>query len=171
VLNHSFTAVKGRFRWKLPKLLATIFSWALTFTAVVVGWVFFRATSLDGALSILSGMAGMNGVSVPAGILAQMQFAEPIWQWLGIQARMGGGAVFISTWGWSLALVIVAVAAPNVHDLFYSYLADESHAGNVAPKSRWQWHPNRRWAMLLAFLLVMGVSTLGQISEFLYFNF
>jgi len=63
------------------------------------------------------------------------------------------------------------VSAPNVHDLFYRYLANESRTGKVAPPSRWQWQASKSWALLLAFLLVMGVSTLGQVSEFLYFNF
>ncbi|MBO6948163.1 MAG: MBOAT family protein [Rhodospirillales bacterium] len=34
---------------------------ALTFLCVVVGWVFFRAETFDGALSVLGGMAGLNG--------------------------------------------------------------------------------------------------------------
>lgn len=33
----------------------------VTFLAIVVGWVFFRATSFSGAFDMLSGMIGMNG--------------------------------------------------------------------------------------------------------------
>lgn len=41
------------------------FARILTFMAIVVGWVFFRAESLEGALLILKGMAGLNGVDLP----------------------------------------------------------------------------------------------------------
>jgi hypothetical protein len=116
-------------------------------------------------------MAGLNGISLPAGILAQLQFATPLLQLFDVQASQGGGAVLVSTWAWSLALLLLAVSAPNVHDLFYRYLANESRTGKVAPLSSWQWQASKGWALLLAFLLVMGVSTLGQVSEFLYFNF
>ena len=36
--------------------------WALTFFAVVCGWVLFRATSFQVAASVLSGMFFMNGL-------------------------------------------------------------------------------------------------------------
>ena len=42
-----------------------VLGWALTFVAVVVAWVFFRANSFDAALAMLGAMAGANGVAVP----------------------------------------------------------------------------------------------------------
>jgi len=41
--------------------LPAAISWAVTFVAVMVGWVFFRAPSLHRAQVILAGMAGLNG--------------------------------------------------------------------------------------------------------------
>jgi alginate O-acetyltransferase complex protein AlgI len=40
-------------------------SWAVTFTAVLIAWVFFRAPSLQRAQVILTGMAGLNGFTWP----------------------------------------------------------------------------------------------------------
>ena len=40
-------------------------AWALTLGAVMVGWVFFRAPSLQRAQVILSGMAGLSGFVWP----------------------------------------------------------------------------------------------------------
>ena len=37
----------------------------MTLLAVVVGWVFFRARDFDAALSMLGGMVGRNGLTVP----------------------------------------------------------------------------------------------------------
>jgi len=44
------------------KAAAPFAGWALTLFAVIVAWVFFRATTVDGAGAMLGGMAGMNGV-------------------------------------------------------------------------------------------------------------
>ena len=38
----------------------------ITFLAVMVAWVFFRAEDFDAATRILAGMAGLNGVQLPA---------------------------------------------------------------------------------------------------------
>jgi alginate O-acetyltransferase complex protein AlgI len=40
-------------------------AWALTLGAVMVGWVFFRAPSLERAQVVLTGMAGLNGFAGP----------------------------------------------------------------------------------------------------------
>jgi len=56
-INHAFRSLGGR----LPVAVA----WVLTFSAVVVGWVFFRAQTVGGALSILRAMfGGSNAGSV-----------------------------------------------------------------------------------------------------------
>ncbi len=46
-----------RTRIQLPSAVA----WPLTFVAVMVGWVFFRAHSMDTTQRILAGMVGLNG--------------------------------------------------------------------------------------------------------------
>ena len=53
VVNHLWR----RTGLRMPPAIA----WALTFGAVMVGWVFFRAPSLQRAQVILPGMAGLNG--------------------------------------------------------------------------------------------------------------
>ena len=68
-INHAFDAVVGKSRlprWTgLPAL-------ALTFLAVVVGWVFFRAETLGGAFAMLQGMVGLHGAYLPAQIIAPL---------------------------------------------------------------------------------------------------
>ena len=39
-----------------------------TFVAVAISWVLFRAETLDGALRVYSGMAGVNGISLPVAV-------------------------------------------------------------------------------------------------------
>jgi D-alanyl-lipoteichoic acid acyltransferase DltB (MBOAT superfamily) len=65
VINHAWHAVLRRLG--CDPTITTIWGRAagrlLTFLAVVVGWVFFRAADWQGATDILSAMAGMNGVA------------------------------------------------------------------------------------------------------------
>ena len=46
-----------RLQITLPKQL----SWLITFLFVSIGWVFFRATSMDSAIKIFKGLSGQNG--------------------------------------------------------------------------------------------------------------
>jgi alginate O-acetyltransferase complex protein AlgI len=50
------------FPLRLPRPAAV----ALTFVLVTVGWVFFRETTTEGVGSMLSAMAGLNGIGQPA---------------------------------------------------------------------------------------------------------
>jgi len=63
-LHGAYVAVNHRWQRFGIRLPAAI-SWALTFVAVMVGWVFFRAPSLPRAQVILAGMAGLNGFAWP----------------------------------------------------------------------------------------------------------
>ncbi|NEQ39953.1 MAG: hypothetical protein F6K40_28410 [Okeania sp. SIO3I5] len=45
----------------MQKLLA----WAITFVAVIISWVLFRAENIQDGLDILQTMAGFNGVVIP----------------------------------------------------------------------------------------------------------
>ncbi|MEM1287703.1 MAG: MBOAT family protein, partial [Pseudomonadota bacterium] len=47
--------------------------WAITMLLVIIGWVFFRASSLGAAFEMLAGMVGANGVGVRADYLWQIK--------------------------------------------------------------------------------------------------
>ena len=59
-LHGVYVAINHLWR-RLGIPLPAAISWAVTFVAVMVGWVFFRAPSLQRAQVILAGMAGLNG--------------------------------------------------------------------------------------------------------------
>src|SRR5216684_181793 len=50
--------------------LSRFTGWAVTFIAVVVGWVFFRADSLETTFGMMQSMFGGNGIPLPAHIVA-----------------------------------------------------------------------------------------------------
>jgi alginate O-acetyltransferase complex protein AlgI len=60
-LHGAFLAINHLWRRSGLQLPGAI-AWAVTFGAVMIGWVFFRAPSLERAQVILTGMAGLNGL-------------------------------------------------------------------------------------------------------------
>src|SRR5262245_41497677 len=67
VVNHAWRALRARLGHDLKRSSrwGRALGCLVTFVAVVVGWVVFRADSLDTASSLLRAMAGMNGLVVP----------------------------------------------------------------------------------------------------------
>ena len=161
-INHGWRAVAPAWlraaRWWRP------LAWGLTFMAVVVAWVPFRAVDLDAAGRILAGMAGLNGVAVPAA----MARALPQLEALGLTAMPGGGRQFVEAWLWIAALLAVALACPNSQQIMGRMRPALDHDGGTG---RLVWAPSRRWAAASAVLAALGVLSLARVSEFLYFQF
>ena len=82
---------------------------ALTFIAVTITWVFFRAATWTGALAMLDGMTGLNGVILPQGLAA-----------LGLKT---GSVAPFDTGGlvWLFVLLLVAWFTPNTQQWMGRY--------------------------------------------------
>jgi alginate O-acetyltransferase complex protein AlgI len=152
VVNHAWRAARARAPGvRLPPGVALWLGRLLTFAAVVVAWVFFRADSLAAAKALLEGMAGLNGITK----------ADPYY--FGITQLRWLAAMFVIVW-----------ALPNAQQMLHRHRpALETYPGEVSPP-RWQrlaWRPARAWALLTAALLVAAVINLTRVSEFLYYQF
>ncbi len=166
-INHAWSQRRGKRPASRGGRLA---GWALTFFAVVLAWVFFRATSLDAALRLLAGMAGLNGVSLPEAIALRLPgLAAPL-QALGVAFTPGGGGQFVATWAWIAALAPIAWLAPNSQQWLRAY-RPALGARPAAPAPGWRWRPTPRWALAVGALSGIGVLTLSHVTEFLYFQF
>ncbi|WP_254442004.1 MBOAT family O-acyltransferase [Duganella vulcania] len=146
VVNHALRGLLGE--RKHPAL--SVAGWALTMFAVVVGWVFFRASSVEVGISILKAMAGgtlpeqMAGSSL--GLNRIMELTSALW--------------------WLVAGTAICVLLPNA----YQWL------GRGILHEREQQFNHGRGGVLLGALLVLiflllAVCETRGISEFLYFNF
>ncbi|QBG36354.1 MBOAT family O-acyltransferase [Litorilituus sediminis] len=180
MLNLAWQAIKAQYHIALnPGKIYVFFAWLLTFLAVIVGWVFFRAVSLDGALTILQGMLGLNGISVPNAILSRLGEAGNLLQTWGVTPSHGG-AVFVKTWLWNITLLAFVLTLPNVQDLFAKEQGTLSNYSQVNDNTFWPtwsksktitWSSTTRWAAFSGACLALGILTLSQVSEFLYFQF
>lgn len=63
VLNHAWRGLRKRLPLP-PSHLENGLAWLITFLAVTIGWVFFRAPTLWGAHQMLAAMSGANGSGV-----------------------------------------------------------------------------------------------------------
>src|ERR1700738_4711436 len=135
-------------------------SWIITFLAVVIAWVFFRARTMAGAWQMLGGLFGFEAGSsgyASSGILRLMDLPVLV----GEQRLLliGSGAV-------ALALLI-ALCLPNVPQLF-----GYREYRRAPEKMAWlRWRPNAAWALVSATAFAISLFGMWQRLEFLYFQF
>jgi alginate O-acetyltransferase complex protein AlgI len=153
-INHAWSALRTRF-FGPPGRLEQSAAWILTFVAVVVGWVFFRSTTLEGSLGMLMSMAGANGFAPPPSV-------EP-------------ASNLPALWAWCLMLGVIAFGMPNTQDIMGAHLPpicrppEPTHA--ATGNSALLFKPSLSWAAAVAALLAASLVCLPQPTSFLYFNF
>ncbi len=162
-IHHAWSALAGG--WRLPRPLAV----ALTFLAVIVGWVFFRAASLPQALDILAGMAGMHGVALPDALASRLGPLKDSLGALGVDFYLGGGAQFVSTWVGVAFAAGIAFALPNTQEWHrrFAPALEAVTAGRHGAHLRL----SGVWASGLGLAFALCFVMLSQPSEFLYFQF
>ncbi|HME22381.1 MAG TPA: MBOAT family O-acyltransferase [Acetobacteraceae bacterium] len=175
VVNHAWRLRRPRW-WPsvgTSGLIAELGCWALTFLFVVVAEVFFRATSLGAAFALLQGMTGANGVTLP---MALIPHAAPLLEWMGLHAPgvWESGSEFVQVWGWIAAGLIVVLGMPNILEILADH--DPALGFKVRPAGRTRllravtWSPAPSWAGL-SLVTVLGLLSLGRLSDFLYWHF
>ncbi|MGB3724627.1 MAG: MBOAT family protein [Glaciecola sp.] len=169
---HLWQAITHTFPWLImPRIL----SWFITMLAVIIAWVFFRATTLDGAFVMLNGMFGVNGIALPNGIMSRLGEIGTLLTHAGVTATNGGGSLMAKAIMFIFFGSVVVLALPNIYQIFSKVEAALSNETSFK-QAFWghtylSWQANRRWAILCSLLLLTGLMTLGQISDFLYFQF
>lgn len=142
VINHA---------WKKRKLkMPAWLGWLITFNFVNVSFVFFRSKTLAGAMAMLKGMAGLNGVMLHKSlakfkILGNMGITFGGW----LDAIKGND----QTWIMTLCVLLIAVLWKNSME--------------IVSRVRPAWG----WFALLLIVAFWSLLDMGKVSEFLYFQF
>lgn len=131
----------------MPKWLA----WLITFSFVNAAWVFFRATTVNQAVSVLKGMIGLNGIEYPS-------IAHALNRALSITLKTDVQLLFTSQqiMQYCAALLIflgIVVFAKNT--------VERMNAFNM----------NMAKVVFLSILTTASILSLSKVSAFLYFNF
>lgn len=146
--------------------------WAgvLTFLAVMLAWIFFRAPDVATAWDITGALVGANGVSLPRGLASH---AVGLAQW-GLHPAFDG-IRWIELAGPGLPVLLgamlLAFKAPNTQEIFFLY--EPAIERIFQPTGRWafSWRPTRRWSVGFAALFVACIFGMNRVTEFLYFQF
>jgi D-alanyl-lipoteichoic acid acyltransferase DltB (MBOAT superfamily) len=144
---------------------------AVTFAAVVAGWVIFRADSVSSATAMLRGMAGMNGFELPDQWLAKW---GALGQWLvasGVPFSDARGLVSRGLVTWIVILLAVVWLAPNTQQIMAKFEPALLIPADMASAKRLAWRPNVAFALLTAAVAFAAIVNLHRQSEFLYFQF
>ncbi|QKI88895.1 MBOAT family O-acyltransferase [Thiomicrorhabdus xiamenensis] len=153
VINHSWHQIRSKLPF-MPKSVGFLeirLGHLITFLAVVVAWVFFRAADIGTALSILHSMAGMNEITAES-YLVPLDMAIPV--------------IF--------GLLFLAWFAPNTQQIVGYTGPDKLDAGEFEPEPPKQviaWKPAPQWVLAVGALAGLSVMSLSKVSEFLYFQF
>lgn len=152
VINHGWHAFRRMLGQNPNAPLSAHFhslSVLLTFLAVTVAWVFFRADTVDHALTILHVMMGGNGFSLQSANALVHQ---------------------VTTRNFILAGLLIAWFAPNTQTIMQNFrpALDLPTAMSV---TRLKWMPNYKWAVCHAVVALFGLLSFSELSEFIYFQF
>jgi D-alanyl-lipoteichoic acid acyltransferase DltB (MBOAT superfamily) len=167
MVNHAWLKLRGPQAADMPRSIAG----ALTFVAVVIGWVFFRAADVSTAWRMLRGMAGLNGTAMPPALLDRMGAPGMALRHFGVTASsMLGGFAFTAMWVWVLGLLALAWLAPNTQQIMERA---EPALGAIAGRapSLLRWAPVPRWGLAIGAVAAVGLLSVTRGREFLYWQF
>ena len=148
----------------------------ITFLAVTLSFVLFRAESVNGAMNIIKSMIGLNGISLPSNLKNILGFLEEynlvVFEDMFVNYIFGHspffGIIFI------IILFFITLILPNTQQIMRTYNSGfEMWTGKVSrPQYKWmEWKPNFYWCILIGIMFVVSIMNLTKGSEFLYFQF
>ena len=149
------------------------FAWALTFLAIVFAWVLFRADNLASASSVYAAMIGLNGIDLPANLLAKAGLIGDALIALGIEARPSADFVLWQPISaiWITALLLVVLFCPNSIEWLGRFVRYFEVNRQQLPAVLAWWPPLLPAIIVAALLFYTMVQINNAPSEFLYFQF
>jgi alginate O-acetyltransferase complex protein AlgI len=146
MLNHGWIALVGR-RPILKDVCYPGLGSAITFLAVTIAWVFFRADSLTSAGHILAAMFDPQA----------------------LRTRTVASSFLLL----EVALLVVVWLAPNSQQLLGSHLKVCEVDQPLIDKdpSPWRWQPTLPWLVATGGIFGVAFTALSRSGEFIYFNF
>lgn len=172
IVNHGWKLICVKANYRINHWLLRVLSTLLTFLAVVIAWIFFRAADLQAALYLIQSMLGLHGISVPEhmeanALLGNITGHHLIYKGLLTIINANAATVFL----WIATLLAVVWFLPNTQQIMASYTPASDPVDPPTNSPSLLWHPTKSWVTITALFLGMGILQLGKVSEFLYFQF
>ena len=166
-INHLWRDLGGP---AMPKLAGR----ALTLAAVVFAWVPFRAPDLSTAISVWSGMIGLNGMLVSPDFAVSEALAR---HWPGYFHVRTVFSPYVFLHGRLAVMTIpaallIALGMPNIYQMLARYRpALYSPPPSLRPRIAVRWRPSWPLAVGLGALAALVVVTAGASQSYLYWQF
>jgi alginate O-acetyltransferase complex protein AlgI len=173
VINHAWQGIRRRLgqhpNASLTKPLHSLAT-LLTFLAVVIAWVIFRAETVSSAIAIVKAMLGFNGFVLPASWLVK-------WGSFG-QFLASHGMAFTATKPlvkgtamiWIALGLLIVWFTPNTQQIMALF-----KPALVVPEpetnQHWLWQPSWAWLGVTVLVAVFAILSISKLSEFIYFQF
>ena len=176
IINHLWLNWKGQIIQKqhLDKTITKLIAWFITILALILSWVVFRSETLNGAITMYSAMFGFNGLSLPNSISALAPALLSIFP----DANIMTNGVGVFSEGSNDAEIIIACIIvlyfPNT--LEWMHIAEPALNTEHFFKKKYNyklshWKQSAKHAKLMAMIAIISILSLGDASEFLYFQF
>lgn len=154
---HGAAMVLHRLWHELGGRLPAWLAWLVTFNFVNLAWVFFRAADMAAAEKVLKGMAGLNGLVLPAALADRLGALAPAGLRFG--PWVGGIGADYRLLLWLAAALVLTLGFRNSNEMLF-----DAAPGRIL---------RLRWAAACALMAAVSLVTLmaSAYSEFIYFNF
>lgn len=154
VINHLWLQFKKHYfqSFVITKFIGNSFAQIVTFLAVVIAWIFFRAETFTTSSHILTAL--FHNISLSSTLFNFEQLKHLL------------ALLFITG--------LIVFLGPNTQQLLNKYNpALETYPGEIEPYlfKKLYWAPNVFTAAICAILTLLSLLSLGHISEFLYYKF
>ena len=174
IINHAWLTLSKNLGFQSDLQLWKLAARSITFFAVCFSWVFFRATDLNTAHQIFSGLTGSFGFGIPNAIGIRLGNLKTPLEQMGMEFYLGGGARFIESWSWITIAAFITFLLPNTQEIMRKFDPaldfDSSQQTRSLMKNK-PWLPNKGWALTLGIIATLCLLSLNKPSEFLYFQF
>ncbi|MBT7696216.1 MAG: MBOAT family protein [Desulfobacterales bacterium] len=147
---HGFGLALHRFYKNFDIRIPVFIAWLTTFLFINCSWVFFRANSLNDAMKVLKGMAGLTGIVLKSEYSTSLSFLSEygieFGNWASYNAKSG---YFITI----LFIGLISVFAKNSIDMKTGF------------------KPSLKYIFIAVTSIVISVLQFSKTSDFIYFNF
>ena len=171
VVSHRWRKFKER-RWKVDGFCYRFGGRCLTLLAILIAWVFFRATTFLAAVNILSGMFGRHGLTMTMDATNPAKFPGRLWAHWGV--RFVPGSFKVESYDLLFQLMAVALLVALFFPNSQQLLADYEPALETVKRSRF-FRLRLGWSgglvLGVIFWAVIRGFYVAAPSPFLYFNF
>ena len=175
--NHGWRTLKANLGWRVDRdnPLFKCGAILLTFVCVVIALVFFRAADVSTAITMLTGMAGLNGVIIHPSFFEVPGVAHLV-QLLGLPVNEA--SYFSAKRILPIVLLLTIVwALPNTQQWLghyrtaLGYRARRSWLDRLVPANRWQ--PSSVFGLMVGAIGIFAIVRALSLAptEFLYFQF